>query len=198
MLSELTIECQDIYLREYRLEDLDKLQEITWQPEVYEFLPGWNASAEDRAHWLAEYEIPENQKFKQAVKAGGDIGSLYLRLAIIHKETDEFIGWCCSGIKEELPAPNREIMYGISKNFRNRGYTTQAVHGITQYLFTHTNVELLHAIALLENAASNKVIQKCNFNYVDIIEIDDEQYNHYQKSKEIAQGITAHAGSLPS
>jgi RimJ/RimL family protein N-acetyltransferase len=181
--DELIIECKDIYLREYRLEDLEKLQEITWQPEVYEFLPGWNAAVEDRALWLTQYEIPENQNVKQAVLAGGDIGDLYLRLAIVLKENDEFIGWCCSGIKVELPAPNREIMYGISKHFRNRGYTTQAVKGITQYLFENTNVEVLNAIALLTNQASNKVIQKCNFEYLNMIEIENEPYNHYQLLK---------------
>ncbi|MGX1828423.1 GNAT family N-acetyltransferase [Paenibacillus taichungensis] len=182
--DELIIECKDIYLREYRLEDLEKLQEITWQPEVYEFLAGWNAAVEDRALWLTQYEIPENQNFKQAVLAGGDIGDLYLRMAIVLKENDEFIGWCCSGIKDELPAPNREIMYGISKHFRNRGYTTQAVKGITQYLFENTNVEVLNAIALLTNQASNKVIQKCNFEYLNMIEIENEPYNHYQLLKQ--------------
>lgn len=181
--DELIIDCKDIYLREYRPEDLEKLQEITWQPEVYEFLPGWNATVEERALWLTQYEIPENQNFKQAVLAGGDIGDLYLRLAIVLKENDEFIGWCCSGIKDELPAPNREIMYGISKHFRNRGYTTQAVKGITQYLFENTNVEVLNAIALLTNQASNKVIQKCKFEYLNRIEIENEPYNHYQLLK---------------
>lgn len=181
--DELIIDCKDIYLREYRPEDLQKLQEITWQPEVYEFLPGWNATVEERALWLTQYEIPENQNFKQAVLAGGDIGDLYLRLAIVLKENDEFIGWCCSGIKDELPAPNREIMYGISKHFRNRGYTTQAVKGITQYLFENTNVEVLNAIALLTNQASNKVIQKCKFEYLNRIEIENEPYNHYQLLK---------------
>ncbi|OAX49115.1 GNAT family N-acetyltransferase [Paenibacillus sp. AD87] len=181
--DELIIECKDIYLREYRLEDLKKLQEITWQPEVYKFLPGWNAAVEDRALWLTQYEIPENQNFKQAVLAEGDIGDLCLRMAIVLKENDEFIGWCCSGIKDELPAPNREIMYGISKHFRNRGYTTQAVQGITQYLFENTNVEVLNAIALLTNQASNKVIQKCNFEWLNLIEIENEPYNHYQLLK---------------
>ncbi|WP_339187713.1 GNAT family N-acetyltransferase [Paenibacillus sp. FSL R5-0490] len=181
--DELIIDCKDIYLREYRLEDLKKLQEITWQPEVYEFLPGWNATIEDRSLWLTEYEIPENQRFKQAVVAGGDIGDLYLRMAIVLKENDEFIGWCCSGIKGELPAPNREIMYGISKHFRNRGYTTQALKGMTEYLFEHTNEEVLNAIALTTNPASNKVIQKCNFERLNLIEIEDEKYNHYHLRK---------------
>lgn len=183
LTDELIINCKDIYLREYRLEDLKKLQEITWQPEVYEFLPGWNATIEDRTLWLTEYEIPENQRFKQAVVAGGDIGELCLRMAIVLKENDEFIGWCCSGIKDELPAPNREIMYGISKHFRNRGYTTQAVNGMTEYLFEHTNVEVLNAIALTTNQASNKVIQKCNFERLNLIEIENEPYIHYQLCK---------------
>ncbi|WP_340390392.1 GNAT family N-acetyltransferase [Paenibacillus sp. FSL E2-0151] len=181
--DELIIDCKDIYLREYRIDDLEKLQEITWQPEVYEFLPGWNATIEDRTLWLTEYEIPENQRFKQAVMVGEDIGELYLRMAIVLKENDEFIGWCCSGIKDELPAPNREIMYGISKHFRNCGYTTQALKGMTEYLFEHTNVEVLNAIALTTNPASNKVIQKCNFERVSSIEIEDEKYNHYHLRK---------------
>ncbi|OMF17718.1 GNAT family N-acetyltransferase [Paenibacillus amylolyticus] len=182
--DELIIDCKDIYLREYRIEDLEKLQEITWQPEVYEFLPGWNATIEERALWLGEYEIPQNQRFKQAVMDGEDIGELYLRMAIVLKENDEFIGWCCSGIKDELPAPNREIMYGISKDFRNRGYTTQAVKGMTEYLFEYTNVEVLNAIALITNQASNKVILKCHFEPVNSIEIEDEKYNHYQLRKQ--------------
>ncbi|WP_405172653.1 GNAT family N-acetyltransferase [Paenibacillus sp. FSL H8-0280] len=185
--DELIINCKDIYLREYRIEDLEKLQEITWQPEVYECLPGWNATIEDRTLWLTEYEIPENQRFKQAVVTGGDIGDLYLRMAIVLKENDEFIGWCCSGIKDELPAPNREIMYGISKHFRNRGYTTQALKGITEYLFEHTNVEVLNAVALTTNQASNKVIQKCNFERLNLIEIEDEKYNHYHLRKQHGQ-----------
>lgn len=181
--DELIIDCKDIYLREYRIEDLEKLQEITWQPEVYEFLPGWNATIEERTLWLTEYEIPENQRFKQAVLAGGDIGEICLRMAIVLKENGEFIGWCCSGIKDELPAPNREIMYGISKDFRNHGYTTQALKGMTEYLFEDTNVEVLNAIALTTNQASNKVIQKCNFERVSLIEIEDEPYIHYQLCK---------------
>lgn len=32
LTDELIIDCKDIYLREYRIEDLEKLQEITWQP----------------------------------------------------------------------------------------------------------------------------------------------------------------------
>ncbi|MBP1177493.1 GNAT family N-acetyltransferase [Paenibacillus jamilae] len=179
----LSIECKDIILREYQLEDLNQLQVLTWQPEIYGFLPGWNVEKEVRLDWLKNYEIPENNQFLKLVEEGLDVGDLRLRLGIVLKETGEFIGWCCSGIKDDLPVPNREIMYGISKEHRSKGYTTQAVQGIIQYLFDNTEIKELNAIALLENGASNRVIQKSNFKFVGEIEIDDEIYNHYKINK---------------
>lgn len=177
---QITINCKDIILREYRMEDLDKLHEITWQPEVFEYLPGWNVSKEMRADWLIHYEIPENNQFLQAVNEEEHVNQLRLRLAIVLKDSGEFIGWCCSGIKDELPEPNREIMYGISKEHRNKGYTTQAVKGMIDYLFENTKIEELSAIALLNNIPSNKVIGKCGFEYKKVIEIDNEEYNYYK------------------
>ncbi|QYK63342.1 GNAT family N-acetyltransferase [Paenibacillus sp. S25] len=179
----LSIECKDIILREYQLEDLNQLQVLTWQPEIYGFLSGWNVEKEVRLDWLKNYEIPENNQFLKRVEEGLDVGDLRLRLGIVLKETGEFIGWCCSGIKDDLPAPNREIMYGISKDHRSKGYTTQAVQGIIQYLFDNTEIKELNAIALLENGASNRVIQKSNFKFVGEIVIDDEIYNHFKIHK---------------
>jgi len=81
-------------------------------------LPGWNVSKEQREDWYINYEIPENKQFLNAVSKSEEIGELRLRLGIILKETGKFIGWCCSGIKDEMPPPNREIMYAISKDHR--------------------------------------------------------------------------------
>lgn len=138
-----TIECEDIILREYRTDDLDDLHALTWQPEIYEWLPGWNVTKEKREHWLNHYETKENRRFLKAVSEGGDIGQLSFRLGIISKETGRFIGWCCTGIKEELPPPNREIMYAISRDYRGKGYTTQAAQGLIDFLFQKTNVDVL-------------------------------------------------------
>ncbi|MCY9662767.1 hypothetical protein P5G65_25655 [Paenibacillus chondroitinus] len=110
-----TIDCKDVYLREYTLDDLDQFHLLTWQPEIYEYLPGWNVSKEQRKQWLMEYEIPGNKQFLNAVSKGEGIDELRLRMGIILKGSGDLIGWCCTGIKEELPAPNREIMFAISK-----------------------------------------------------------------------------------
>lgn len=112
-----------------------------------------------------------------------NISNQGLMLGIILKETNKFIGWCATWPKQELPAPNREIAYAISKYHRSKGYTTQAAQGLITYLFNKTNVDELTAIAQIHNIASNKVIQKCGFKAVGTINIENENFNYYKLKK---------------
>lgn len=180
----VTIECKEVTLREYRIEDLDALYDLTQQPEIMEFLPDWNVPKEQRLNWLVNYETVENQQFLKMVSEGGNIGELRLRLGVILKDTGEFIGWCCTGIKGELPPPNREIVFAISIKLSNKGYRTQAVQGMIGYLFKNTDANELNAVALIHNTPSNRVIQKCGFEFVRNIEIDNEKYNYYKLCKD--------------
>jgi [ribosomal protein S5]-alanine N-acetyltransferase len=176
-LNEVYIDCGEIYLREFRIEDVDAIYEITSQPEVYEFLPDWRTTREQRLNYVANYEIPINNRFLAALP---DIeGQTYLNLAIILKETEELVGFCHSGLKSELPAPNREIAYGISKFYWNRGYASKAAKGLIDFLFEKTNVEVLNAVALPNNVGSNRVIQKCGFQFLGDVEIDGQSHYHY-------------------
>lgn len=176
----IRIDCGDVYLRPYASEDLERIYAITQEAAVKKYLPDWDAPLEQRRVWLNEYEIPENDRFAEAIENGGRIGELRLRLGIILKETDEFIGWCCSGIKEEVASPNREIMFAISERYRNKGYTTQAVRGLIDYLFRHSDAEELVAVALIENVASNKVIAKSGFKLVSAVTMEDQAYYEYR------------------
>ncbi|CAM4238132.1 RimJ/RimL family protein N-acetyltransferase [Paenibacillus endophyticus] len=178
-----TIDCADILLREYEWRDLDAIHMLTWQPEIHEWLPGWNVGKEQRMDWLSNYEIKENKAFLHAVAAGGQIGELRLRMVIVLKETDEVIGWCCTGVKEEFPAKGRQIMFAISKDHRGKGYTTQAAQGLSDYLFANTDTCELHAAALLTNEPSNRVIQKSGFVFSSTITMEGELYHHYVYGK---------------
>lgn len=100
------IDCGEIILREFRIEDVDAIYELTSQPEVYEFLPDWRSTRVQRFDWVSNYEIPDNKKFLANVPK---IGEGWLKLGIVLKATDEFIGFCNTGIKEELSGSNREI-----------------------------------------------------------------------------------------
>lgn len=177
------IDCGDIYLQEFTVKDAESIYKIAIQPEIEKFLPDWKSTQEQRVNWVTNYEIPENKAFLHAVRTMTNIDDHVLRLGIFKKTTNELIGWCCTGMKDELPVPNREIMYAISSEYHNNGYATKATKGLINYLFEKTNVDVLNAIALINNIASNKVIEKCGFIYLSEQEIENQLYNHYQLSK---------------
>ncbi len=49
--------------------------------------------------------------------------------------------------------------------------------------YENTNDPVLNATALTYNISSNKVIQKCGFNLIGIIEIDDKEFYYYKINK---------------
>ncbi|KPB05928.1 GNAT family N-acetyltransferase [Bacillus sp. CHD6a] len=168
----------DIYLQEFSVEDAENIYKISNQPEISNFLPDWKSTREQRVDWVTNYEIPANKAFLEAAKAN-NIDNQFLKLGVFISATDEFIGWCCTGIKEELPAPNREIMYAISSDHQGNGYATKASLGLINYLFSFTNLEILNAVALMNNLSSNKVMEKCGFSLQGKLTIENELYNYY-------------------
>ncbi|MDE7554361.1 GNAT family N-acetyltransferase [Bacillus tropicus] len=177
------IDCGDIYLQEFTIKDAESIYNISNQPEIEKFLPDWKSTKEQRIHWIINDEIPANKAFLDAVKNTSNIDVRSLHLGIFMQGTNELIGWCCTGMKDELPAPNREIMYAVSSKYHNNGYATKATKGLINYLFEKTNVDLLNVIALINNVASNKVIEKCRFTYLGQQTIENQIYNHYVLSK---------------
>ncbi|PFZ69375.1 GNAT family N-acetyltransferase [Bacillus toyonensis] len=177
------IDCGDIYLQEFTMKDTESIYKISNQPEIEKFLPDWKSTKEQRVNWIINDEIPANKAFLEAVKTTNNIDNHMLKLGIFKQATNEFIGWCCTGIKEELPSPNREIMYAISSEYQNNGYATKATKGLIDYLFKKTNVNVLNAIALIKNVPSNKVIEKCGFTYMSQQTIENPLFNHYVLSK---------------
>lgn len=177
------IDCGDIYLQEFSIKDADSIYRISNQPEIFNFLPDWKSTKEQRVDWVTNYEIPANKAFLDAAVNTSNIDDHFLKLGVFIKETDEFIGWCCTGIKDELPSPNREIMYAISSEYQKKGYATKAATGLINYLFTNTNLDVINAVALINNVSSNKVIEKCGFTYLSQQTIENELYNHYVLNK---------------
>jgi RimJ/RimL family protein N-acetyltransferase len=177
------IDCGDIYLQEFSIENAEDIYRISNQPEIAQYLPDWKSTKEQRMEWVINYEIPANKAFIEVAAITTNIEDHTLKLGVFSKQTEELIGWCCTGIKNELPAPNREIMYAISIEHQGKGYATLASTGLINYLFTNTNVEILNAVALIDNDSSKKVIEKCEFTYHGQQAIGNQLYHHYRLSK---------------
>ena len=67
---------------------------------------------------------------------------------------------CFKGLRENGIA---EIGYGILQEYRRQGYATEAVRAACRWAFRHAEVKSLEAETETENAASQRVLEKCGF-----------------------------------
>ena len=56
-----------------------------------------------------------------------------------------------------------EIGYGISEEYRNNGYATEAVKAALEWAFAHPEVAAVEAETDSGNTASKRVLEKCGF-----------------------------------
>ena len=82
-----------------------------------------------------------------------------LRWCIELKETKEVIGIISASTSYTYKCV--EIGYSISSKYWNKGYTSEAIIKIIDYLFTECNFNVIEAIIPSDNIASIKVAEKC-------------------------------------
>jgi len=74
------------------------------------------------------------------------------------KDTQEFIGGV--GLHVDARFNRAELGYWIGEPFWGKGYMSEAVGAVIQYGFEEVELNKVHAIHLLNNPASGKVMQK--------------------------------------
>ena len=87
------------------------------------------------------------------------------RLAIINKETKEFIGW--SGIKFERELRTEfdyyDLGYRLKEIYWGHGYATEAAIGSLEYGFNELRLNEINACADVNHVVSNKILKKIGF-----------------------------------
>lgn len=84
-------------------------------------------------------------------------------LAIVHKENGDVIGAICIGIHNQFH--HGELSYWIGKEYKNKGYCTEAAKGIVNYAFKQLKLNRIFARHLGNNPASGKVMEKLGMKY---------------------------------
>ena len=80
--------------------------------------------------------------------------------AIVEKSSGDVIGMIqqCSSADEVFRTT--EIGYALGKRYWNRGYMTQALNAVIEFLFSK-GIHKIVCSHIVENAASGRVMQKC-------------------------------------
>ena len=89
-------------------------------------------------------------------------------LAITVKATQKIIGWC--GIQPFDPIPDKkEIFFGLSPAYWNKGYMTEATGAVLRYGFETLNLKEIVAGVKPKNSASIAVLEKIGLVFQDTI-----------------------------
>lgn len=82
--------------------------------------------------------------------------------AVIRKEDNKNIGYVQLVKIEE----GWEIGYHIAKEFTGSGYATEAVNAFLNYLKDSKGIKEIYGVALADNLASRRVLEKCGFKLI--------------------------------
>ena len=91
------------------------------------------------------------------------------RMAVILKETNEFIGW--AGLKLEHNVNGHDAFYDVGyrlmQKYWGNGYATEAAKFFVKYGFNKLKLEKINACAMVEHIASRRALEKSGLKYIE-------------------------------
>lgn len=170
------IETERLILRPFEIGDAEALFEMDKNPEVHNYL--WQKPVQNIEEVYAVIEMVQKQYQERGIG----------RFSTILKETGELIGW--TGIKfvnDHIENGNTNFYdygYRLNEKFWNKGYATEATKAWLEQAFKNMNIATMHAYTHFQNGASNHVLKKCGFEFVEEYTAEDGiQWNWWRISK---------------
>ena len=137
------LETERLLMREFTLDDLEKLIEIRSEDEVIKYLGGRTMQNREALSQRIHVYISSYAKHGFGMNA------------IIWKESGEIIGW--SGLLELDGTDEIEVGYGMIKEFWRRGIGFETANAWLNYGFNVAKLERIVAVASPENAIESRV-----------------------------------------
>lgn len=175
---KIFIETDRLILREIVEDDLYDMFELDSDPEVHSYLG--NKPIETLHDAKTTIEYIRNQY------ANDGIG----RWAVIEKSTNEFAGW--SGLKFEREVRKDmhyyDLGYRLKKRFWGKGIATESSKEALKYGFEVLNLSAIYGGAHVDNAASNRVLQKVGLTHLETFIFDNAPHHWYGIRREEVEG----------
>ena len=151
LTAKPTLETSRLILRSLVPEDAASLRRWLARDEIYTYW-GRKASKSEREPELMFIDP------RPWVKRKPDPD---FKWGIVLKETNAVIGDV--SIFDIENARMGSVGYRLDPDLWGHGYVTEALRAAVEFIFTHTELDRLHAAADVRNTASNRVLEKCGF-----------------------------------
>lgn len=176
-------ETERLILREILPTDVDGLFALDSDPEVHRYLG--NTPVTTKA------QVLEVIAFIRQQYTDNGIG----RWAIIHKNTNEFIGW--AGLKFVTEETNHhrhyyDLGYRLIQKYWGQGIATEAALLTLAYAFDTLNAPEVFAMADCDNIGSNKILEKVGLTRIETFPLDGIPHHWYHISKSAFDHQRAH------
>ena len=145
----IKLETERLFLRPVKKDDAEDFFELDSNPKVHLFLGNNPVKSIEQSKAMIDDVLQQYEDY--------GIG----RLAIIKKDTGEFIGW--SGLKFERNIRDfdyYDIGYRLKEEFWGNGYATEAALASLGYGFNDLKLKEICAAALSEHIVSNRILKK--------------------------------------
>lgn len=141
-------------LRKITIDDVDNIFQLDSNPEVMKYVGVPPVTNKQESAKIVENIINQYEKNGTG------------RLAVIEKESNQFIGW--SGIKlltEEVNGFKNvyELGYRFLPKFWSKGYATESAIASLDLGFNQLNADKIYAYADVKNESSNHILTKLGF-----------------------------------
>ena len=147
-------ETEHMRIRKFEPEDAQLLYENHLEAEVKQWIPG-----------ESYVDLVEAQDAINFFSSCVDKEQLPYVLAVELKETGELIG--DTGVNEvDGHAAEVEIGYVICKNYSGKGYATELLEAMTEFVVSTFGISVLYGRVMRGNDASLKVLEKNGYEFV--------------------------------
>lgn len=164
------IETERLILRPFTIEDAEASYEMNSDPEVMQYLGGVTVQSVDEVR-----EILQKTTLADYEKHG------FGRFAVIHKETNEFVGFC--GLKFIDEFGEVDHGYRFRPKFWRQGFGYEASLPCIDFAFNDLGLDRVVAIADPENIASVTLLTKLGFAYEEDRHIYGDEFAYYGLNK---------------
>lgn len=158
----------NLIYRAFNIRDTDEVFEMTSQNDI--------------GYWCGWYP---HQTKEDTIKAINSFWKLINCKAIIDSDINKIVG--CISVTQQN-SNSVEIGYWLGKQYRHKGYITQAVKETIDECFKDDNIDTIYCGYFAGNDASKKVNDRCGFKYDKTTEVFVPAFNEYRN--EIITKIT--------
>ncbi len=168
---KIFVETPRLILREILPDDVDGFFELDSDPEVHKYLG--NKPVSDKSELIKVINFVRQQYEENGIG----------RWAIIDKASNSFIGWAGLKFVQELTNNHinyHDLGYRLIRKYWGKGYATEAALASLNYGFEVMQLQDIFAAAHIHNQASNSILKKVGFNFLETF-IDEDEVNNWYK-----------------